>query len=389
MAKPTQLIRERTGELLTLATSPFPPGGEGKIYTVAGSELLAKVYHEPSPERGEKLLAMLQYPPRNQGSGAAHFSIAWPVDRLLEPGSGRCVGFLMRRMEKKEPLVNLYNPKARRRPASRHLLMETTKNLAGAVHSLHEGGYVIGDLNESNILVGEDASVSLVDADSFQVKSSGRVYRSPVGRPEFTPPELQGVSCRDTDRKPEHDHFGLAVLIFLLLMKGNHPFSAEYTGKGDRPPLQKRIAKGLWPYGSKANSPFRPRKEAPPLHTLPRSLQTLMRQCFEEGHEDPGRRPTAAMWEAALEAAEASWFKRLLECLLRRSELVGEGALRKLRSISRSPYRWVWVTVLVLILLLVGFLFPRLRPGQGEDKDSERSVSGKATPRLWNQVQGK
>src|SRR5262245_28383467 len=108
-----QLIREGTGALVTLGGSPFPAGGEGKIYEVVGSDLLAKVYHTPSPERAEKLLAMLQNPPRTRGRRGARFSIAWPVERLLEPGgSGRCVGFLMPRMEHEKLLFKLYNPKA-------------------------------------------------------------------------------------------------------------------------------------------------------------------------------------------------------------------------------------------------------------------------------------
>src|SRR5438105_3869599 len=81
------------------------------------------------------------------------------------------------------------------------------RNIAAAVHAVHSRGYVIGDVNESNILVTDTALATLVDTDSFQVRDpgSGVVYRCPVGKPEFTPPELQGASFGEIDRTPEHD----------------------------------------------------------------------------------------------------------------------------------------------------------------------------------------
>ena len=64
----------------------------------------------------------------------------------------------------------------------------------------------------------------------------GSYYRCPVGKPEFTPPELQGRLFAHLDRAPEHDLFGLAVLIFQLLMEGTHPFAGVFLGHGGRPP---------------------------------------------------------------------------------------------------------------------------------------------------------
>jgi hypothetical protein len=171
----------------------------------------------------------------------------------------------------------------------------------------------------------------------------------------------------------------------MLVMNGNHPFSADYTGKGARPTLQKRIAQGHWPYGNQPNIPYKPRKQAPSFHGLPVRVQELMRQCFEDGHRDPARRPTAAMWEAALGAPEPSPFDHLLDWW----QTIRKGSLR--RGVFAPRYRWAWITtlVLLLILLLLVFLIPILRLGPGEDKDGGRSVGGKETPRLWNELQGK
>src|SRR5262249_20398635 len=47
--------------------------------------------------------------------------------------------------------------------------------------------------------------VTLVDSDSFQVRSSSMVYRCRVGTGEYTPPEVQGHKLENIDRTTAHD----------------------------------------------------------------------------------------------------------------------------------------------------------------------------------------
>jgi uncharacterized repeat protein (TIGR01451 family) len=164
---------------------------------------------------------------------------------------------------------------------------------------------VIGDVNESNVLAGDNALVALISTDSFQVKDSrdGKIYRCPVGKPEFTPPELQGKAFPDIDRSVEHDRFGLAVLIFHLLMEGSHPFSGIFQGLGDPPPLEKRIAEGHFIYSKAQYVPYRPSPTDVSWNVLPTNLQHLFLQCFEEGHKNPARRPDAHVWKNELRSA--------------------------------------------------------------------------------------
>jgi len=42
--------------------------------------------------------------------------------------------------------------------------------LSKAIEAIHYKNYVIGDLNESNVLVKSSALVSVIDTDSFQVR---------------------------------------------------------------------------------------------------------------------------------------------------------------------------------------------------------------------------
>jgi len=144
-------------------------------------DIAAKIYHNPSDEHAAKLAAMLAAPPGPLPQPGQHFALAWPISRLLEPGEdSRVVGYLMPRIDKAHLIWEIYNPGLRREicPHFHHgLLLRTARNLAVVVHSLHECGYVVGDLNESNVLVTPQASVTLIDVDSFQVPGRDRLYR--------------------------------------------------------------------------------------------------------------------------------------------------------------------------------------------------------------------
>jgi WD40 repeat protein/serine/threonine protein kinase len=300
--------QEDTGEEIPLDGDALGRGGEAAIYAVPNRpQLFAKVYHKPTGERGEKLAAMLAAPPDDPMAKTGHPSIAWPTARLLAPGVNLVVGYLMPRIEHGRCAIEFYNPRMRQQlcPLFHYrYLVRTAHNLAVALHAVHERGYVVGDLNESNVLVTNQALVALVDTDSFQVHTPNRLFRCRVGKPEYTPPELQNARFTDIDRLPEHDAFGLAVLIFQLLMQGTHPFAGMQVGEGEAGTIARRIAEGFWPYSEKWEVPVRPSPHAPPWEVLPPSVQVLMRRCFEDGRPDPSVRPPAAEWQRALQEAE-------------------------------------------------------------------------------------
>lgn len=319
---------EKDGAIIILEGPPLARGGEAVVYEVPDRPtLLAKVHHKPTLERGDKLKAMIAAPPTDPMAGQGHASIAWPVERLLLVGDDpRCVGYVMPRVRNARPLFEFYNPKVRLQvcPLFHYgYLVRTARNLCAAVFAIHERGYVIGDLNESNILVTNQALVTLVDTDSFQVTNQGKVYRCPVGKPDYTPPELYGARYSEIDRQAEHDDFGLAVLIFQLLMQGVHPFAGRYLGQGEPASIPKRIAAGHWPYTKDRPVPFEPNPHAPALEVLPEPLPELMRRCFAEGHTRPSARPQASEWHEALRLAE----KELQPCGVNRQHIFNKAML--------------------------------------------------------------
>jgi TonB family protein len=301
------LRRRSTGAPLSLDDAlEIGAGGEARVLGVPGrDDLVAKLYRDPTLERARKLAVMLENPPRLD-DGA---SLAWPLDLLTDLNGGRFAGFLMPRAEGPR-VFEFYNPVSRRRTAPLSdwgLLHRAGANLAAAFDALHANGCVIGDVNESNILVSPtDGAVTLVDADSFQVRDpvTRTLFRSRVGKAEFTPPELQGVRFGEVDRAPEHDRFGLAVLVFLLLMEGTHPFACRFEADGEALPVEDRIRRGMFPYAPNAAG-AKPPRMAPPFFTLHRELQALFLRAFVEGGADPQARPTPAEFRAALDTAAA------------------------------------------------------------------------------------
>lgn len=300
---------ETDSQEITLEGPLLGRGGEASIYTVSGRmDWAGKIYHNPTDEHAGKLAAMLAAPPVPPPQPGQHVHIAWPMSRLLELGDdGRVIGYLMPRIENAHLIWEIYNPGVRREvcPHFHHgSLLRTACNLAAIVSTLHECGYVLGDLNESNVLVSPQAQVTLIDVDSFQTPAHDRLYRCRVGRAEYTPPELQGVAFADVDRMPQHDVFALAVLIFQLLMQGIHPFAGRSTGGSGTDSIASRIAAGDWPYAWTRTVSTQPSPHAPPWFVLPPSVQELLRRCFEDAHAEPDLRPSAAQWQHALEEAE-------------------------------------------------------------------------------------
>ncbi len=288
-------------------------GGEACIYTVPTDiNLVAKIYHQPSLEQARKLEVMLTHPPENPTANLGHISIAWPTELLRSSdGSGSVVGFLMPRIRGMRPSIDFYNPRTRRQYCplfNYQYLLRSARNLAAAFAALHASGYCLGDVNESNILVSDTALVTVVDTDSFQVSDPDNnvIYRCPVGKPEFTPPELQNKTFAQCDRVVAHDLFGLAVLIFQLLMEGAHPFSGIFQGSGEPPTYEGRIAQGHFTYSQKRRVPYIPTPISPPWQILHPSLQQLFVRCFEDGHNNPQLRPTAQNWLFALAETENS-----------------------------------------------------------------------------------
>src|SRR5258708_662552 len=148
-----------------------------------------------------------------------------------------------------KPIERLYSPTSRKTDfpkATFAFLVRVALNIARATAKVNATGCVIGDINHSGVLVSDDATVTLIDCDSFQVSSNGKLFHCKVGVSEFTPPELQGKRLEQIVRTANQDSFGLAVLLSSFLFTGPHSFAGKSLGK-DNMPVESAITQARRP----------------------------------------------------------------------------------------------------------------------------------------------
>ncbi|MCI0535012.1 MAG: hypothetical protein L0Z50_07275 [Verrucomicrobiales bacterium] len=278
-------------------------GGEGAVFEVIGSpQLLAKIYKKPDLRRAAKLSAIIGLPNSQFKSFAA-----WPLTTLHTSSGTTATGFLMPRVNGGRQIHELDTPAHRRANyphADWRFLIRAARNCAAAVTAIHDAGIVIGDVNQGGFLVSKDALVRVIDCDSFQIQTSNGTYLCEVAVPEFLPPEIDGSSLSRTVRTTNHDAFGLAILIFRLLMMGRHPF-AGYRGRGDKP-IPEAIKEYRFAFAPDAHA----MEMAPPPHSLllgdlSPEIATSFLRAFSRGSAQNGARPSARRWAETLGRLEA------------------------------------------------------------------------------------
>ena len=284
-------------------------GGEGSVYALVSSPgEVAKIYRQPLVgDAAAKLEAMV-----SAGPGTLAIHAAWPRT-LLRGKDGRIDGFIMDRAGEPFDIHEVYSPRDR----ARHLpgsdwgfLVRVAANTAIAFAAAHAAGIVVGDVNHGSVRVGRDGRVRLIDCDSMQFASGDRIYRCAVGIDTYTPPELQAQRLADIDRTPDHDAFGLAVLIFQLLFLGRHPFSGVPVKTGGPTDIAGAIAQHGYAYLDPPTL-LRPPPAAPPLSLVSEDMRALFLRAFQPSGQPSGQpssqpggslRPSAREWAAALTA---------------------------------------------------------------------------------------
>lgn len=283
-------------------------GGEGTVFEVEGRpDSAAKIYLSAvSSERADKLVAMAAV-----RTAALDQLTAWPTD-VLRQSDGKVCGFVMANLRASKDIHKLYSPKSRLADfpqADWRLVVRAALNTARAFSVLHQAGHLVGDVNHGGVRVSPDATVKLIDTDSFQISHQGRTFLCEVGVQDFTPPELHGKAFKQVTRTANHDNFGLAVLIFQMLMNGRHPFAGRYSGPGDMP-IEKAIPEFRYAYGRDI---ARSRMSPPPLSASPAAaspwVSDLWERAFGTEGAKPGGRPKAEDWVQALTKLEQH-FKR-------------------------------------------------------------------------------
>jgi len=282
-------------------------GGEGAVHEITAlPHQVAKLYHGSVDAKKQ---AKLRFMASACDSELTSY-VAWPLDTLHAKRGGPVVGFLMPKATGKQPVHHIYSPAQRKqdRPkAAWDYLLFVARNTAAAFEMLHSRGHVLGDVNQGNVYVGADSKVVLIDSDSFQVNAAGTLHLCEVGVSHFTPPELQGIASFDKHpRTPNHDNFGLALLVFHLLLGGRHPFAGVPLKPGAGDALETDIRDFRYAYGSDSRARgSEPPPRSIPVGSLPGGVGSMFFRAFTEQGSRTGR-PTAREWVAALDGIRTS-----------------------------------------------------------------------------------
>ena len=215
---------------------------------------------------------------------------AWPLDILYD--NGKFVGFIMPNAKGTYEFHEIMwtDKQTQFRHYDYNRSIAVACNLALTVNYVHSKGYVIGDMNIKNFRFDRECHVIVLDVDSFDVtdKQTGAHYKCCVGCPDVLAPELQGLRL-DTERAKftkQTDYFSLAILIFMFLMNGSHPFNAPkittasgYSSSASDNGIMLDIANGNCPY-VRLNTGRQVPKYAPDYVMIPAVVQELFRRTF-------------------------------------------------------------------------------------------------------------
>ena len=221
-------------------------GREGSVYRIVGEPLVAKVYHNPTPETARKIEAMASIlSVLYRRKKPLLLQLAWPFEALYERPDGLWFkGFLM--YEVPEGYVSIdavsqfpANPAAPSLDERQKIKMLI--NLCNVTAEVHDIGITVGDWNPRNVLVGEGGNLMLLDTDSYSFTLSDETYGTTCAAPGFIAPEVLklmestgignfeglAVATKAPVFTPQTDDFALAVHIFKMLNRGVHPYSGD------------------------------------------------------------------------------------------------------------------------------------------------------------------
>lgn len=281
-------------------------GGEGSVFELRDrSDLVVKLYHKPlDAEKAAKIAGMTKV-----ANDRLLKLTAWPIEPIRAGSpSGPVVGFTMTKITGHKQAFNLYSPKLRLQEfpnASWQFLIHSAANTARAFNMIHECGHVIGDVNHGNLFVGDRATIRLIDCDSYQISVNGSRWFCEVGTPTHQPPELQNLKTyKGVVRTPNHDNFGLAVIVFQMLFMARHPFSGRFLGTGDMP-MERAISEYRFAFSANAAAvQMQPPPASLALTGVTRDVALLFERAFSRQGMQPNGRPHAREWATALQDLE-------------------------------------------------------------------------------------
>ena len=297
-------VYDPAGKPLALQKSDIlAHGGEGFVYKLSiNANYLVKICKDETLENSRKQTAFCDRLNAMLSIGdcrKAEF-LAWPQMPVFD-SQKKVIGFVMPRANGRT-LRALYAPSQVKRFFPGWDRLHVTKvalNLVEAVRMLARHRVLVNDFNPGNFLVDTRGKITLIDCDSFQIPGAGSEQNTFLTRtftPEYTAPELLfNPELFNQERTPEQVRFSLAMVVYMILMSGLHPYAqcggtdpAENLKTG-KCPLDKSLGVRL-PVGWYKS-----------VSWLPQSLHDYFVRMFVTGYNAPEQRPLIGELKIELE----------------------------------------------------------------------------------------
>lgn len=257
-----------------ILTDEISSGAEGTVYSTNDNRYVCKVFHEKqlSVLRCKKLKFFENRQVRYDG-------ICWP-EKIVYTLDGKPVGYIMQRAYGKE-MSKIFDGEDSILESfpnwKRVDLIDLSIKILEKFIYLHLLGIKVGDIRPQNIVIGNDASVYLIDMDSCQIED----YPCPFGDEDFTPAENQGKAFDSFLRTYRNERFSIYVLVFTILFLGAHP----YAQKNGADTIAEEIHAHSFPYplNCKEKCPRAPVGGYDRIWNItPQSICTLFYNCFKK-----------------------------------------------------------------------------------------------------------
>jgi DNA-binding helix-hairpin-helix protein with protein kinase domain len=279
----------------------FGKGGEAEIYLLeAKSDVLVKIYHpDVMLKRGGFLKNKVENMIKIKEKFSKKNEIIWPAINIYDR-SKNWIGYAMKKADGKEMALLAHSIAYKNHfpNLDRKNLLSYLISLLESIEILHKENIYIGDYNLKNIMCNPNniGQVSLIDCDSYQVKSSdsGEIFLCPVGSPDMTPPEHQNKDFLSVRRTPQSEYFSIAIILFKCLMMGRHPYDSVDGGD----PV-KNIVQGKFPYG-KGNEGIPKGSWYNIWSHMSYRIKNSFIQTFTEGANNPDKRVSLLAWKEEL-----------------------------------------------------------------------------------------
>lgn len=168
--------------------------------------------------------------------------VTWPQEEeLIYDGNRQLVGYLMNKIDGVEVGEFLSNLQAKEKQdiatgtskqiavlRSLQRMVAFCEKIATKMESLHDKKIIFADINPCNIMIDEkNYAPYFIDTDSYQFDN----FITEVSTGGYLAPEIDSDYLLTQPRTLEHEYFALAVLFFILINQGCHPFSLGIAPK--------------------------------------------------------------------------------------------------------------------------------------------------------------